>query len=310
MPDAPPRSRSHSTVLVQRSDLPAGVRSPAPAGASRQLKATAFHEAGHAVAALALGFSVKVATIEPGSDPETGRPSSGHIEYDPQEILRGAEQDVRRLAVETLIKRQAIVSFAGPAAQAIARPGTRIRAGAIGDHEHIARTIGLLCRDMESEKALRRWCENEARGLVKARWSHIEAVALALLERRTLAGANVAEIVARIDRAEAERAAAMRPDVPLPSIAESEEHMRRKRRRAKGFSRRNLADAVLAEALAALARQEQTPLTFAVIADAVADRAALRDLDADLAVDRLRACLKAEGDRLRWRPFERAGAKA
>jgi len=157
--------------------------------------ATAYHEAGHVVAAWRFDFEIESATIEP--TPERG--SLGHMQlsaslkHNPSERIDEWERDV-------LIDRRVIHYFAGVAAEnAYRKRGRRAPlSGASGDlHDIVA---GCPIRwSPETERAHWKYCWHRACDLVNERlhWAMIRAVAKELLRRRTLTGDECGTIIRR-----------------------------------------------------------------------------------------------------------------
>jgi ATP-dependent Zn protease len=152
-------------------------------------EATAYHEAGHAVIAHALGCKVSPATIIPTID------EHGHVIH--ANPLRGLQRldidisDRARLRAEKAIS----ICFAGPLAQQQFRPRSWRRHHAQSDYGQIIDLAQRLCGSDEEVTAFVRWRELVARDMVRQHWPAIERVASLLLERQQ-AGAD--EIVTAI----------------------------------------------------------------------------------------------------------------
>lgn len=156
--------------------IPARVPVPPPALA-REL--TAFHEAGHFLAALDRGAQVREVTI---------RPKGNLLGWASSEEGLGvgevADARLRALVVEY---------YAGHAAQC-GRDRRFVgysRAGAASDDASAERYLRLL------PTGAARSCRVEAARLVKRRWREVEAVARALLDREELSGEE-AEVIADV----------------------------------------------------------------------------------------------------------------
>lgn len=151
------------------------------------LKATAFHEAGHAVIAWRFRLKVRSATIVPtiGTSGEvaSASPLRGiHLDHD------GSDRAHQR--AETAI----IVYLAGPAAQRRHSPHSwRSYHGRI-DHSAAADLALRLNGSVEVTNAHLKYLVIVARDMVAASWAHIERVADALVERGTLTGDEVAAL--------------------------------------------------------------------------------------------------------------------
>ncbi|MFN3891988.1 MAG: hypothetical protein ACK4MV_16455 [Beijerinckiaceae bacterium] len=152
----------------------------------------AHHEAGHAVAAIALGVPMRFATIVPDLEDAT----LGHVRF------RSGDPDLPSLGHRLLI-----VSLAGPAAQRRFAPRSPIRVNGDSDFQ-LARLESETCSSSPvAARSLHRWAEHESRHLVAREWVLIEHVAAALIERRTIDEAGLQQIAAAF-RAGRERAAA------------------------------------------------------------------------------------------------------
>ncbi|MDE2283365.1 MAG: hypothetical protein KGK33_01970 [Hyphomicrobiales bacterium] len=153
-----------------------------------QIEATAYHEAGHAVIAYALGYRPQSVTIVPTRD------AAGHIVQD--NPLHGFQNDIDgsdevRLRVENFIT----VCFAGPITQKLHNPRSWRRAHGQWDYDKIAELGSRVCRSDEQADAFIRWREVVARDMVKAHWVRIQLVAGKLLERQRLNQADLEAIV-------------------------------------------------------------------------------------------------------------------
>jgi len=146
------------------------------------LEATAYHEAGHAVACFFLQRLFRFVTIKTGGDflgRVVGRPS------DYRRRLKMAEKGF-------VCTNDAIISAAGPEAERKYK-GRRNHRGASGDYRmilDIARGVGEDgCGGMENSpmaKAVADASFKEARILLDFRWPFVERVARELLGRETL----------------------------------------------------------------------------------------------------------------------------
>jgi hypothetical protein len=146
---------------------------------SSVLRATAFHEAGHVVAAWRQGVRVYRVTIVP-TDGFMGR-------IDHQTVLRGNRLDLNSSdRVRGNADRRIIICLAGPEAQRRHRPCSWRAWHGRDDH---TTAVDLALRMHGCEKAaathLRRLGQR-SRDLVTASWASVEAIAEALLDRGTL----------------------------------------------------------------------------------------------------------------------------
>ncbi len=154
------------------------------------LEATAYHEAGHAVAALALRVRFKHVTIIPNE--EEGE--AGHLE------LGRAHMNAMVTGADKVLRKHLIITLAGEACQAV-REGGRLELPQ-GSYRSDRGTVGnlLLAYSPFDEVRQQVWFEEgerEALDLIRNRWSAVEAVASALLEHSRLSYAQVREIYAQ-----------------------------------------------------------------------------------------------------------------
>src|SRR5258708_314252 len=137
----------------------------------RGLRASAHHEAGHAVAALSQGLKFKYTTIRPKDD------SLGQVKYsriprwfDPE----SGNSDRTRFLAERYIVR----CFAGQFAEGKFR-GKRPTFGSMSDDKAAAEMAFHLFGSSETTSAFLRFCFLSSRDLVNAHWREIRAVAKA-----------------------------------------------------------------------------------------------------------------------------------
>ncbi|QKC81546.1 hypothetical protein EB232_07700 [Mesorhizobium sp. NZP2077] len=160
---------------------------PVPARSKGRI-ATAYHEAGHAVAALTYGGHVRIVTIDPAHG------ATGSVAYDSP--MRRLRPDLRitpagRMKIEAAI----IIALAGEIAQRRHRPSS-IRTWHGGSDRELAADLALrIAGSGDSATALLKWLEVRAKDLVNNYWPSIERLAAALLDRSTL---RDGEIVAAI----------------------------------------------------------------------------------------------------------------
>lgn len=173
-----------------------------------RLEAVAYHEAGHAVVSIRHRRAFRLVTIVPTLEHNT----LGHVWYRPRpKWMRPDLDDSPRIA--RWIENEVLVCLAGPAAER-RFTGRSNDVGAGSDHRH---AVDLALRLHEDEAVLAKYMAymlEWARAYVEATpvWEDVEALAAALMERKTLTGteAKAAVQAALTARMEAE---------PLPSIA-------------------------------------------------------------------------------------------
>lgn len=163
-----------------------------PRKPSKQLIATAYHEAGHAVAAHFLELPLRRATIVPNEEEGT----AGHVLYRPlpqrlrEALAYGRPTPAQRVRAEN----QVISAFAGPIAER-RYYGRRNLVGASSDYQQIADFLFALSASDDEVTAYANWLEQRAISLIETRWRAVEAVATALLERQTLSGSEVQGVI-------------------------------------------------------------------------------------------------------------------
>ncbi len=159
----------------------------------RSLAATAYHEAGHAVAARWQNVKFKEVSILPRND------TSGHVT--PTSPPRWFEPDVRSdERSHRRVEAQARVMLAGVAAEARFK-GRHDWRGASSDLGQAVFLLHYICGSNGELEAYVKLIRIQARGLVEAHWNEVQAVAQALLDRERLTAAEVVEIIAGLDRA-------------------------------------------------------------------------------------------------------------
>lgn len=154
-----------------------------------QKQSTAFHEAGHAVAAFFLGFSVgrRGVTIIP--DKIKDNLGAAHV------LLQLRERPDVAISPGThvRIENHAVVCLAGDAAQRKLHPRSHYRAQSDQDQalellDYISGSNEILCARFKVARL-------QAQALVNLRWKEITAVATALLERKTLTRDEVRQAI-------------------------------------------------------------------------------------------------------------------
>jgi ATP-dependent Zn protease len=148
---------------------------------------TAYHEAGHMVAAWELGLNVLGATIVP--DPEAGY--AGRVVVPVEDRVRYADWVESEHAY---LYAFMVMSYAGIEAGekyvGVPMPEMNIDLGFVGpnsDCGQIADVLIAIAGPQEQEQIeTGERAQRHARNLVASRWSAIEAVAQTLMERETL----------------------------------------------------------------------------------------------------------------------------
>lgn len=155
---------------------------------SAQRGATAYHEAGHAVAAWRLGAGPRAVTIMSRSD------SQGEVSYQsPLSNIRfdldGSDRTRNRG------ERTIIICLAGPIAQRRFAPRSWRRWHGASDY-HAAHEIALrLNKSSKAAEAHLKWLEVRTEDLVDSLWNFIERVAVALSVRGMLSSDEIRSIL-------------------------------------------------------------------------------------------------------------------
>lgn len=153
------------------------------------LAETAYHEAGHAVAAWILGLKFKQVTIHP-----TGRGTLGCItELNAPRWFRPDLQMTPRIRV--MAERRILVFFAGKCAQE-QYLGKGVRTGYESDYDAAVALAAKLCSDSDVADAYLTYCLTAAKAVIRRNWSAVAAVAEALVEVETLSFGQVARLIA------------------------------------------------------------------------------------------------------------------
>ena len=152
----------------------------------RAIAATAYHEAGHAVAAWWFCLKYKHVTIRPNAD------SLGHMLHSVPNWFRPDIESSDRVFLRA--QRHIITSFAGQLAEAKLR-GRPPRFGMESDNQNAVDMALRFCGSRETTEAYLRYCWLMARDLVNERWPQIEALAAALMERETLNHLDAIEVI-------------------------------------------------------------------------------------------------------------------
>jgi hypothetical protein len=150
---------------------------------------TAFHEAGHVVAAWSRGLKPHSATIDP--TPEF----RGHALY--ANPWRGIRRNSTLADIRYRAESAIIVHLAGPEAQRRHSPRSwRSHHGGF-DFEHAVDVATGLNGSEEAVHAYLDWLAIVTRDEIMTLWPHVEKVAHALVARRTLTAAEVEALLAR-----------------------------------------------------------------------------------------------------------------
>lgn len=149
------------------------------------ITATAYHEAGHAVIALALGRRVQRVSILPG------RGWLGRCEF----------QKGRLRPSEDWLEREILISLAGAAAEA-RHTGAYAWDGAIADLRTVRRLAVQRASERQAERLERRLLAKVEHLLDQAgHWQAVELIAVELLRCETISGRAVRHLFDQAKRA-------------------------------------------------------------------------------------------------------------
>jgi ATP-dependent Zn protease len=149
----------------------------------RQREATAYHEAGHAVACYVFKHQIKKVSIIPGEGYQGKLHSSGL----PEDLVeRIVQRENLSPEEEKLLWEKTIISLAGPASECLFT-GVYNWRGSMSDRSKanaFAAPLDLTGKDFDEQ----------AKELMYSNWKKVEDVAQALLEKQTLTAQQVHEI--------------------------------------------------------------------------------------------------------------------
>ena len=159
---------------------------------TKTLTATAYHEAGHVVAAISHRIPFRFVTIVP----DDGEGFLGRMEgrADPSFDCETCDPNSGR--TKLMVERQVVCSLAGPEAER-AFAGRCSRAGAAGDYSDAVRWAELVHGNAKVLEAYLRFLTELTRCWVRTPGPNedIKAVADALLEHRKLSSAAVRKVL-------------------------------------------------------------------------------------------------------------------
>jgi ATP-dependent Zn protease len=175
----------HSARVVSPGHRAAGVTGPRR---QRRLRAAAFHEAGHAVAAYHL--HVRLRRISIGADKDD---ALGWLDLWLPHVAPGDADNIRQAQA---VERDIIVLLAGAQAERIGLGRSSCPAGGLDFFEALRRA-GSICRTSAETSAYLRWLRLRTHALVQsATWREpIETLAARLLERRQMGARETRAVI-------------------------------------------------------------------------------------------------------------------
>ena len=159
----------------------------------RELRATAFHEAGHAVAAVWNHVRLHSASIQADGN------TLGRVHH--ANVLKGRdlEWDASN-ANEQRMRRLVMVSLAGPASERLYRLRNRLPKWSVEqsrhDYHNAINLLGYFVGSNEQLEADLQAMEAQAGVFVRDHWHEIQAVAEALLRHETSGPRAIRQIIA------------------------------------------------------------------------------------------------------------------
>jgi hypothetical protein len=159
---------------------------------SADLRRTAYHEAGHAVADFLLAIPLWEVTIVPDGE------RLGHVKDGPRVRRSIQSESDLTLRDREQLERRTVAAFAGPRAEAKAtgvdvEPQISGDLLLIGNRAHLAGSF--FDSDPGEQEAYMNWLRERARVIVEQGWYLIEALANELLTRPTLSGRAVQRLL-------------------------------------------------------------------------------------------------------------------
>lgn len=154
----------------------------------RQLRAAAFHEAGHAVAAYHLHVRLRRISIGAGEGD-----ALGWLDLWPPHVTRDQADSIRQAQA---VERDIIVLLAGAQAERVGLGRSSCPAGGLDFYEAMRRA-GAICRTSEEISACLRWLRLRTYALVQSpTWRQpIGRLAAHLLERREFGARETRAII-------------------------------------------------------------------------------------------------------------------
>jgi hypothetical protein len=146
-------------------------------------KATAYHEAGHAVACFMMNVKMKSATIIPDKESDT----AGHVDH--ENMFRGLNPEVELTGRARLqIERSIIICLAGFAAQRRYNKRSWRNYHGQSDFTYAVNLASYVDGDAKGASQFLKWVQFRAERLVERHWTEVRRVAQALLKHKVMNG--------------------------------------------------------------------------------------------------------------------------
>jgi hypothetical protein len=146
-------------------------------------RSTAYHEAGHVVAAVAQGVALRAITIVP--DKQEGY--AGRVQHGDLTSRVNLEAD-NTARTRSRIERQIVIALAGAAAQRRYDRRSWRSFHSSSDYEVAANLADAISSSPAASEAFLKWLAAATDDLITARWAEVEKIAKALLCRARASG--------------------------------------------------------------------------------------------------------------------------
>ena len=157
----------------------------------------AYHEAGHAIACLASGVEIIECWITDTTPTPTGK-----VEHpNPVHLIvgeRGVTEETYTAEVEAAYLKTIVIALAGEAAQRRYEPSSLdgdLASGLDGDRAEVQRLLTCIKGSDDAKEVMHAECKRQAAALIEERWSEVQTLAKALIDRRHLTGTEIASII-------------------------------------------------------------------------------------------------------------------
>jgi len=153
-----------------------------------RLRATAYHEAGHAVVSWVVGLEMEGASIEPQGS------SLGRVSFADMKYMEVYDEIASRYLLSSYAGVKAVELHTGrPTAPD--DPNTEPRVEGSDWDSITALTLTLAGPDESEQVALQEQAEEKARRILHENWRGVESVAEALLRHRILGSAHLSKVL-------------------------------------------------------------------------------------------------------------------